>query len=63
MKMILTGVLLVLGAILVGLYFSLAAFFRVNAEKLSAHQQASQRESVNQENAVVVQEMKAQAGK
>ena len=63
MKMILTGVLLVLGAILVGLYFSLAAFFRVNAEKLSAHRQASQRESVNQENAAVVQEMKAQAGK
>jgi cytochrome c-type biogenesis protein CcmH/NrfG len=63
MKMILTGVLQVAGAILVGLYFCLAIFFRVNAERRSANRQASQRDSASSEKAAVIQEMKAQAGK
>jgi hypothetical protein len=62
MKLILTGVLAVVAAMLVSLYFSFAVFFRVNAEKRSANRQTSPINSANQENAGTAQKMKAAAG-
>ena len=63
MKMIFTGSLLVVVAVLAGVYSCFTTFFSVNAERRSANQKAAERGSANPENAAVAHKLKAQAGK
>ena len=63
MKFILIGALMAVGALLLGLYFCFAIFFKVNAQYRNANRQLSQPESTNRGNSEVAQPMKAKAGK